>query len=121
MEESPELDLATASSAVEAQDILEKRKIDVVIMDINMPQMSGLELYDIIRERWPYCKVIFLTGYSDFDYVYKVHKHAKYVLKAEDDDKILEAAGIHRGIGKQPSAGAAYGFSEGAAEEASGA
>lgn len=91
MEESPELDLATASSAVEAQGILEKRKIDVVIMDINMPQMSGLELYDIIRERWPYCKVIFLTGYSDFDYVYKVHKHAKYVLKAEDDDKILEA------------------------------
>lgn len=56
-----------------------------------MPQMSGLELYDIVRERWPFCKVIFLTGYSDFDYVYKVHKHAKYVLKAEEDEKILEA------------------------------
>ena len=56
-----------------------------------MPQMSGLELYDIVRERWPFVKVIFLTGYSDFDYVYKVHKHAKYVLKAEEDEKILEA------------------------------
>lgn len=91
MEESLELDLTTAASGVEAQAILEKRKIDIVIMDINMPQMSGLELYDIVRERWPFCKVIFLTGYSDFDYVYKVHKHAKYVLKAEEDEKILEA------------------------------
>ena len=91
MEESMELDLTTAASGVEAQAILEKRKIDIVIMDINMPPMSGLELYDIVRERWPFCKVIFLTGYSDFDYVYKVHKHAKYVLKAEEDEKILEA------------------------------
>lgn len=91
MEESLELDLTTAASGVEAQAILEKRKIDIVIMDLNMPQMSGLELYDIVRERWPFCKVIFLTGYSDFDYVYKVHKHAKYVLKAEEDEKILEA------------------------------
>lgn len=91
MEESLELDLTTAASGVEAQAILEKRKIDIVIMDINMPQMSGLELYDIVRERWPFCKVIFLTGYSEFDYVYKVHKHAKYVLKAEEDEKILEA------------------------------
>ena len=91
MEESLELDLTTAASGVEAQAILEKRKIDIVIIYINMPQMSGLELYDIVRERWPFCKVIFLTGYSDFDYVYKVHKHAKYVLKAEEDEKILEA------------------------------
>lgn len=91
MEEDLELSLATASCAAEAQGILEKSKVDIVIMDINMPQMSGLEMYDVIRERWPYCKVIFLTGYSDFDYVYKVHKHAKYVLKAEEDEKILEA------------------------------
>lgn len=33
----------------------------------------------------------FLTGYADFDYVYKVHKHARYVLKAEEDEKLLEA------------------------------
>ncbi len=91
MEENLELDLTTAASGVEAKQILEQRKIDIAIMDINMPQMSGLELYDIIRENWPHCKIIFLTGYADFDYVYKVYKHAKYVLKAEEDEKILEA------------------------------
>lgn len=91
MEDSLELDLSTAGSAVEAQAVMEQRKIDIAIMDINMPQMSGLELYDVVRERWPHCKVIFLTGYSDFDYIYKVHKHAKYVLKAEEDENILIA------------------------------
>nr|WP_296439472.1 helix-turn-helix domain-containing protein [uncultured Acetatifactor sp.] len=91
MENDLELDLSTAASAVEACSIMEQRKIDIAVMDINMPQMSGLELYDIVRERWPHCKVIFLTGYSDFDYIYKVHKHARYVLKAEEDEKILMA------------------------------
>lgn len=86
-----DLDITMAASAIDAIAILESRKIDIAIMDINMPQMSGLELYDITRERWPYCKMIFLTGYSEFDYVYRVHHHARYVLKAEDDQKIIDA------------------------------
>lgn len=86
-----DLDLAMAASAVEAISVLEERKIDLVIADICMPQMTGLDLFDVIRERWPHCKVIFLTGYSEFDYVYKVHQHARYVLKAEEDWKLLEA------------------------------
>lgn len=86
-----DLDLTMAASAVEAISILEERKVDIVLMDICMPQMSGLELYDIIREKWPHCKMIFLTGHLEFDYVYKVHKHARYVLKVEEDEKIVEA------------------------------
>ncbi len=86
-----DLDLTMAASAVEAISVLEERKIDIILMDICMPQMSGLELYDVIRARWPYCKMIFLTGHLEFDYVYKVHKHARYILKAEEDEKIVEA------------------------------
>lgn len=86
-----DLDLIMAASAVEAIAVLEERKIDIVVADICMPQMTGLELFDIIRERWAHCKVVFLTGYSEFDYVYKVHKHARYVLKAEEDWKVVEA------------------------------
>ncbi len=91
LEEHLELNLFSAPSAIDAKDILEQRKIDIVLTDIQMPKMSGLELMDLILERWPHCKVIFLTGYSDFDYVYKVQKHARYVLKAEDDEKIIDA------------------------------
>lgn len=86
-----DLDLTMAASAVEAISVLEERKIDIVLMDICMPQMSGLDLYDVIREKWPHSKMIFLTGHLEFDYVYKVHKHARYVLKAEEDEKIVEA------------------------------
>ncbi|HWT75364.1 MAG TPA: helix-turn-helix domain-containing protein [Mobilitalea sp.] len=91
MEENLELNLFMAASAVEAQAILESRKIDIVLTDIQMPQMTGIELMDIILERWPHCKVIFLTGYSQFEYVYRVYKHAKYILKAEEDSKIIDA------------------------------
>lgn len=62
MKESLELDLTTAASGVEAQAILEKRKIDIVIMDINMPRCQVWSCTNIVRERWPFCKVIFLTG-----------------------------------------------------------
>lgn len=86
-----ELEVTMAASAVEAISVLEDRKIDIVLMDICMPQMSGLELYDVIRDRWPHSKMIFLTGHVEFDYVYKVHQHARYVLKAEEDAKIVEA------------------------------
>ncbi len=86
-----DLDVTTAASAVEAMAILDSRKIDIILMDIRMPQMSGLELYDIIREKWPLSRLIFLTGHLEFDYVYKVHRHARYVLKAEEDEKLLEA------------------------------
>lgn len=86
-----ELELLAAESAVRAVSILETERIDIAIMDINMPQMTGLELYDVVREKWPSCKVIFLTGYSEFDYVYKVQKHAKYVLKADREEILVEA------------------------------
>ncbi len=90
MDERLELNLFTAASAIEAEKILEQRKMDIILTDIQMPKMTGIELLDSIMERWPYAKVIFLTGFSEFDYVYKVHKHAKYVLKAEEDEKIIQ-------------------------------
>ena len=65
--EELELELVTVESAVKAVSILEVERIDIAIMDINMPQMTGLELYEIVRKNWPQCKVIFLTGYSEFD------------------------------------------------------
>lgn len=86
-----ELEILTADSAVRAVSILETERVDITIMDINMPQMTGLELYDVVREKWSQCKVIFLTGYSEFDYVYKVHKHAKYILKADREENLVEA------------------------------
>ena len=86
-----EFEIWTADSAQKALDILQSERIDLAILDINMPQVSGLELYSSVRKNWRQCRVIFLTGYSEFNYVYQVHRHARYVLKAESDEVLMEA------------------------------
>ncbi|MFC5407557.1 response regulator [Cohnella soli] len=91
--DSLELDVLKAYSATEALARLSAHKIDIVIADIQMPGMSGLELQQLIKEQWPFCKTIFLTGYNDFSYVQTAMRHGglDYVLKTEGDERILEA------------------------------
>lgn len=54
-----------ARSGPEALDILEKNAVDLVITDQAMPQMSGLQLIAVIKERWPSLPVILATGYAE--------------------------------------------------------
>lgn len=57
--------------------------VDIVLTDIKMPQMDGLELAEIIQERFPLCVVIIISGYSEFDYARKALTFgvSNYILK----------------------------------------
>lgn len=53
-----------ASSAHEALEKLSQRHIDIVLLDVKMPGISGIEALGLIRERFPKVETIFLTGHS---------------------------------------------------------
>lgn len=88
-----ELEVHCAYSSVEALKCLEKLKFDIVLSDIRMPGMSGIELHHEIIKYWPWCKVIFLTGYNDFEYIHMAIRNGSvdYLLKTEGSDAIVEA------------------------------
>lgn len=87
-----ELDIYKAYSGEEAIQWLGRTRIDIALTDINMPEIDGLQLLDEIKKRWPWCRVIFLTGHSEFNYVYKAiqYSNVKYILKTEGYDKIIK-------------------------------
>lgn len=86
------LDVCKAYSGKEALNWMSRTRIDIVLTDIRMPGMSGLELTDHIRAQWPRCRIIFLTGYSEFDYAYQAIQmtNVRYLLKTEGFDKVME-------------------------------
>ncbi|MFB9327968.1 response regulator [Paenibacillus aurantiacus] len=86
-----ELDVCKAYSASEAIEIARKTKLDILISDIRMPQKDGLQLVDEVIYYWPSCRVIFLTGYSEFDYILEaIRKNVQnYILKTEGIEPVF--------------------------------
>ncbi|MNZ72294.1 HTH-type transcriptional regulator YesS [compost metagenome] len=67
--------------------------IDIVVTDIAMPEMNGLELMREIGQRWPHIKCLLLTGHSDFQYAKQaVQLQAfDYILKPVNDEEFIKA------------------------------
>lgn len=88
-----ELDVYKAYSGSDALVMLNRTRIDIVLTDIHMPGMDGMQLMEQIHQRWPKCRVIFLTGFNEFDYVYKAiqYEGVSYILKTEGYGKVIEA------------------------------
>ena len=86
------IDVYTAISASEALKLLDQVKFDVVLTDIRMPGMDGISLFEKIKSNWPRCKTVFLTGYRNFDDMYKIinHKDVRFILKSEEDEVIQQ-------------------------------
>ena len=63
--------IADFSDAIKALDYLKENFVDVILTDIKMNILSGIEFVEIIKRKYPDILVIFLSGYKDFEYAKK--------------------------------------------------
>jgi two-component system response regulator YesN len=80
-----------ASNGQEALDLIPELHPDLVITDIRMPIMDGLELSTQIRRQYPAIKVLILSGYDDFEYAQKAIRIGvdNYLLKPVGAQELL--------------------------------
>ena len=81
-----------ASSGLEAAEILKTTSVDLVVTDIRMPGMDGLQLCKHIQERYPRTKCILLSGYGEFEYARDAIRYgtANYLLKPVKDEELMD-------------------------------
>ncbi len=83
--------VGTAKNGIDALNFFQTNYADIVISDIRMPRMDGLELQEEIKKKYPNIPFIFLSGYEDFDYARKALQFGAfaYLLKPLDTNELL--------------------------------
>ncbi|MCP8615326.1 response regulator transcription factor [Salirhabdus salicampi] len=82
-----------AASGAEALQLLRQESVDVVLLDVQMPEMDGIEATKQIRNQYPTVKVLILTSFSDYHSVIPAIKAGAsgYQLKEADPEMLVEA------------------------------
>lgn len=75
--------IGEAADGKQALEIIEQKEPHIVLSDIRMPNMDGVQLTKVLQLRYPSVKVIILSGYSDYDYVRTCFQYGAvdYILK----------------------------------------
>lgn len=92
--------VAEASDGIEALDKAGKHRPDVIIMDVNMPKLGGLETTIELKKVLPHIKVLVLTQYEDREYIARFLKAgvSGYLLKkAVGNDLVAALKAVGRG------------------------
>ena len=92
------LDVVKASSGPEALGIVLPERVSVAVLDYAMPGMTGLELAQHLRSRWPGLPVIFVTGYADIGDLRRPNGDRETVLrKPYREEELRKAIGVALG------------------------
>lgn len=86
--------ISEGSNGVEAIRFLEKNNdIDVILMDINMPELNGVDATEIIRKLYPKIRILALTMHTEESYILNMIKAGAlgYVVKDTNADKLIYA------------------------------
>lgn len=82
-----------AENGEEAIDIVEKHLIDLVLMDIRMPVMNGIDATRIMKRKWPHVKILILTTFNDEQYAMETLRDGAngFLLKTAESYRLIEA------------------------------
>lgn len=75
-----------------AVDFMRSQPVDIVLLDIKMPQLSGIEVAKIVHEQFPLVKIIILSGHNDFEYARVAMRYGvvDFLLKPVDPAALQE-------------------------------
>lgn len=94
LEQQPDMSLVgEAEDGQQALELAERLQPDIVILDIRMPKISGIEVLRQMKERSPKSKALMLTAYDDDDYILALMEAGAfgYLLKTARADELLDA------------------------------
>jgi len=85
--------LGEAGNGKELMEIVPEMMPDVILMDIRMPIMDGVETTKAIKEKYPDIKIIILTTFNEDEFIFKGLKNGAngYILKDSDSDILINA------------------------------
>ncbi|WP_428655663.1 response regulator [Runella sp.] len=83
----------TVNDAFSAVDFLKKNKVEVVLMDINLPDLSGIDLCRKLKEDYPKLKILAMSTFKERSYITRMIEQGAsgYVLKNVPKDELVEA------------------------------
>ena len=84
---------ALASDGQECLDLIEQDRPDVILMDVRMPEVDGVQATRIIKEKYPQVSIIILTTFDDDEYVFNALKYGAsgYMLKGVSVSELSSA------------------------------
>lgn len=92
-----------AKNGKEALELIEKIKFDMIITDINMPFINGIDLIKELRKTDESIGIVVISGYDEFEYARQCMKYGvkNYLLKPINNDELIEI--VKENIGKEES------------------
>jgi DNA-binding NarL/FixJ family response regulator len=94
LQESPDIDVVgTALSGEAVLELLQQKQPDVLLQDLGLPRMSGIEVTRQVKRKWPSIEVLIFTIFDEEEKVLDAVKAGAsgYLLKGASSEKILEA------------------------------
>jgi len=94
LQQEPEINIVgKAFNGIEALEIIKKESIDLIILDISMPEMDGIELSKILKREYPEIKILIVSTHSNVKIISRLIRIGVngYLLKNAEKSELLKA------------------------------